>query len=151
MGDGHAGVAGVDEGKALLEAVQGDEDADVPRGLLVDPAAEDDDVALLQLVVAALDLAAVVGLVGRGAGQVVAELLEDVAGESGAVETLRAVAAVDIGLAQVPAGLLDDGVRHLAGVLLLAGVGVLRRRQECDRAEKERGDKQAERLHMEQR
>ena len=151
MGDGHARTAGVDEGETLVEAVRGDEDADVARGLFGVAAAEDDDVALLVFVDAALDLAAVAGLVGRGAGQFVAELAEDIAGEAGAVEALRAVAAIDIGLAEMPARFLDDGVRHLARVVLLRGVGLLCRRPEGDRTEQESDEKQAERLHMQQR
>ena len=144
MGNRHARAGGVDEGETLVQAVRRDEDAHVAGGLLGAAAAEDDEVAFLVILDAALDLPAVLGLVGGGAGELVARFVEDVAGEARAVETLRAVAGVFVGLAEVLAGLLDDVVGDLAGVLLRCVGMLLRDRPEGGRKAKRAGKQQSD-------
>ena len=138
----------MDESETLVQAVRRDEDAHVAGGLLGIAPAEDDDIALLVFLDAAPDLPSVMGLVGRGPGEVVAEFLIDIAGEARAVEALGAVAAIDVGLAEVPSRFLDEGVGNLARVLLRFLGMLLRSHAQRGGAQQPGGKSQSDQFHL---
>ena len=112
FGDDDARARGVDETAVGAGAVQFDEDGRVSQTALVAAGAEEQDVAFLQVGELAGKFAAIVRLGRDGASQLVAELVENELGKSGAVEDAGAVSATTVGGTEPLAGLIDDAVRN---------------------------------------
>ena len=105
----------MDEGEIGPRAVHADEDAGMAHAARVGARAEDQDIAFLKVGKVAQHLAAVLGLRGHRTAQLVAEFVENILGEARAVEDLRSVAGMSVGLAEVLARLFNDAVRQLRG------------------------------------
>ena len=113
----HAVVGGVDEFRVVAGRVEAGEDTHVADYLRVTAAAQQEDVAFLQVAeVRNVHLAAIARLIlGRTVEVEVAEVVEDVTRVAGAVEALRPVRAVAVGCAEEGGGIFEDLVGQLGG------------------------------------
>ncbi len=148
----HAVVGGVDEFRIVARGVQPGEDTHVADYFRITAAAQQQDVAFLQVPeIGDIHFAAVVRLVFRRAVEVGdTEMAENIARVARAVETFRTVGSVAVGGAQERCGVFENLVGqfggrdfHLLGLPLLED-GFLRvktrRGQEKDGGEKQRYD-----------
>lgn len=111
--DADAFDAGVDEFEFARGIVGGDYDADVTYVTTAAAAGKEDEVTFAELIESYRDSFGI--LYARGRGNLVSELLVDIAGEAGAVESIRAFGAPDISFAKMGMSFFEEIVEHHAG------------------------------------